>query len=33
VLTAVGIDPAKVMHTAIGRTLHLSEGKAIAGLI
>jgi hypothetical protein len=33
VLTAVGIDPKKVMTTPIGRTLTLSEGKPIAGLL
>ena len=33
VLTAVGIDPKKVMTSPIGRTLTLSEGKVIKGLL
>jgi uncharacterized protein (DUF1501 family) len=33
VLTAVGINPAKVMTSPIGRTLTLAEGKLIAGLL
>jgi len=33
VLTAVGIDPKKVMTSPIGRTLTLSEGKAIKALL
>jgi hypothetical protein len=33
VLSAVGIDPTKVMQTPIGRTLHLSEGKPVEGLL
>jgi hypothetical protein len=33
VMTAVGIDPKKVMTSPIGRTLNLSEGKVIKGLL
>jgi hypothetical protein len=33
VLTAVGIDPKKVMTTPIGRTLKLSEGQVIKALL
>ncbi len=33
VLTAVGIDPKKVMTSPIGRTVTLSEGKVIKGLL
>ena len=33
VLTAVGIDPKKVMTSPIGRTLTLSEGKVIKALL
>ena len=33
VLTAVGIDPEKLNQTPIGRTVQLSEGKAVAGLL
>jgi hypothetical protein len=33
VMTAVGLDPAKVMTSPIGRTVKLSEGKVIAGLL
>ncbi len=32
VMTTLGIDPAKLMATPIGRTVHLSEGKPIAAL-
>jgi Protein of unknown function (DUF1501) len=33
VMTAVGIDPKKVMTSPIGRTVTLSEGKVIGGLL
>jgi Protein of unknown function (DUF1501) len=33
VMTAVGIDPKKVMTSPIGRTVNLSEGKVIKGLL
>jgi hypothetical protein len=33
VLTAVGIDPAKLNQTPIGRTVRFSEGKPITGLL
>jgi uncharacterized protein (DUF1501 family) len=33
VLTAVGIDPHKVMTSPIGRTTHLADGKPIAALL
>jgi uncharacterized protein (DUF1501 family) len=33
VMTAVGIDPRKVMTSPIGRTVALSEGKVIKGLL
>ncbi len=33
VMTAVGIDPKKVMTSPIGRTVTLSEGKVIKGLL
>jgi hypothetical protein len=33
VLTAVGIDPAKLNQTPIGRTVRFSEGAAVAGLL
>ncbi len=33
VLTAVGIDPAKVMQSPIGRTLRLSEGAPLRSLL
>lgn len=32
-LTAVGIDPAKINQTPIGRTVKFAEGKAIKGLL
>jgi uncharacterized protein (DUF1501 family) len=33
VLTAVGIDPAKVNQTPIGRTVRFSEGAPVAALL
>jgi hypothetical protein len=33
VLTAVGIDPQKVMTTPIGRTMRLADGKPIEVLL
>ena len=32
-LTAVGIDPAKLNQTPIGRTVKFSEGQAVAALL
>jgi hypothetical protein len=33
ILTAVGIDPQKIMTSPIGRTLKLSEGRPIRALL
>jgi uncharacterized protein (DUF1501 family) len=33
ILTAVGIDPTKIMTSPIGRTVTLSEGKPIQALL
>jgi hypothetical protein len=33
VLSAVGIDPEKVMTTPTGRTTHLANGKPIGALL